>query len=238
MNVHTQSMSNPASEAHSMMQALEQAKSDYLEAREELQSISEQVERNQRSLEAAKMEAEDLNQAWRKAAHDSKLKANTQIRQKLDASVEAKSNVDRLTMLANEGPELFSSTQEQTSEARKRYIQALNMARGPVLKAKAEEMLGVLKGREDIQAFFSEVNGHLRNLYNNHLVEQEHFFRARQGTSISEDERDLEDHAMNLAIRHGLVPMLQELGLDLDAEVPDDLVVIPRLAIEDYSMFG
>jgi len=68
-----------------MMQELDEAKANYLEAREELQSVSDQVQRNQRSLEAAQAEAVQLNQEWRKAAHDSRLKASSQIRQMLDA---------------------------------------------------------------------------------------------------------------------------------------------------------
>ncbi|WP_404369664.1 hypothetical protein [Marinobacter sp.] len=222
----------------SMMQALEEARTDYLEARAELQSVSDQVERNQRSLEAAQEEARELDQQWRQAAHESRLKASNKIRQMLDASIEAKGNADRLAMLVEEGPALLASTRSQTAEARKRYLQTLSRVRGPILKDRANLALGPLKELDALPAFFAEVNGHLRNLYNNYLVEQEPHFNGRPNTSVSEDERDLKAHAMSLTIRLGLVPMLQELGLNLEAEIPEEFEPLGRLSIEDPSMFG
>jgi hypothetical protein len=82
------------------------------------------------------------------------------------------------------------------------------------------------------------VNGYLRSLYNTHLVEQEAFFSFRRNTSVMEDEQDLKKHAMNLTIRLGLVPMLQELGLNLEADIPEDLEPLPPLPIEDRTMHG
>jgi|AntDeeMinimDraft_5_1070356.scaffolds.fasta_scaffold17932_2 chromosome segregation ATPase len=222
----------------SMMQELDEAKANYLEAREELQSVSDQVQRNQRSLEAAQAEAVQLNQEWRKAAHESRLKASSQIRQMLDASIQAKGNADRLAMLVEEGPELLKATKEQTVQARGRYLQILRRVREPVLKAKSESALSPLKEIEALPAFFSEVNGYLRSLYNTHLVEQEAFFSFRRNTSVMEDEQDLKKHAMNLTIRLGLVPMLQELGLNLEADIPEDLELLPPLPIEDRTMHG
>lgn len=242
MTVNTEAM-NPqmagqAPQLNSMLQALDEARTDYLEARAELQSVADQVERNQRSLEAAQAEARELNQQWRQAAHESRLKASSKIRQMLDASIEAKGNADRLAMLVEEGPGLLEATRAQTAEARKRYLQILRRVRGPILKDRATLAFSPLKELDALPAFFAEVNGHLRQLYNNYLVEQEHFFSARRNTSISEDERDLKNHAMNLTIRNGLVPMLQELGLNLEADIPEDLEALPRLTIEDPTMFG
>lgn len=227
-----------APQLNEMMQELDEAKANYLEAREELQSVSDQVQRNQRSLEAAQAEASQLNQEWRKAAHESRLKASPQIRQMLDASIQAKGNADRLAMLVEEGPGLLEVTKEQTVQARARYLQILSRVRGPVLRARSEIALSPLKEIDALPAFFAEVNGHLRLLYNTYQAEYEHLFYARRGSSITESQRDLKRHAMNLTLEHGLVPMLQELGLNLEADIPEDLKPLPLLSIEDRSMQG
>lgn len=226
-----------APRVHCLMQELDQAKAEYLEAREELKSVHDQMQRNQRSLEAARAEANDLNQEWRSAAHQSGLRASSQIRKILDASIEARGNADRLAMLVEEGPSLFKATQEQVANARKRYLQILRQARGPILKARAEAGLSALKEIDGIAAFFAEVNGHLRNLYDNIKADKAPMYQIRQGTSVQDDERDLNARAMELTLVQGLVPMLKELGLDLEAEIPDYLVPIPPMAIEERTQF-
>ncbi len=224
--------------AEEMLNELEAARASYLDARSELQTVADQVARNKQSLDAALTEASELNQQWRNAVHQSGLKSSGKVRKLLDASIEAKGNADRLAMLVEEGPAMLDTTREQTADARKRYLQTLSQLRGPILEAKAESGLSALKQIEGLPACFAELNAHLRNLYDSFLVEYAPYFNIRHGTSAQDDERDLKQHAKDLTIRIGLVPFLQELGLNLDADIPEGLKKLPLLPIEDATTWG
>lgn len=222
----------PTQTIDDMIQELNNAKAHYLEARADLNSVVDQMERNQRSLDAAQAEATQLNQEWRDATHRSGMKASGEVRKLIDASMAARDNAERMAMLVEEGPNLRKEKQEQTATLRKSYLQKIDRFRGPILASKAEAATRALKEAGDFSAAFSDINEHLANLYQSFLKSNALHFNVRTDLSAWESEIALMDHARKLTLTKGLVPLLETLGLDLEADIPEDLRKMRLLSVE------
>lgn len=239
MNTATHTMATehaePAPQVDDMIQELNRVQAAYLEARDDLRSVADQMERNQRSLEAATAEADGLNQEWRDATHRSGMKASGEVRKLIDASIAARDNADRLAMLVEEGPNLKNEKQERVSRLRWEYLTKLSSLRGPILESKAVGATRALKEAGDFSALFADLNEYLAHLYQDFLKRQAFHFNMRRDLSAREAEAELKRHARNLALNHGLVPLLETLGLDLEADIPENLREVRLQSIEKPS---
>lgn len=225
----------PTQTIDDMIQELNNAKAHYLEARADLNSVVDQMERNQRSLDAAQAEATQLNQEWRDATHRAGLKASGEVRKLIDASVAARDNAERMAMMVEEGPSLRKEKQEQAATLRRNYLQAMNRLRGPILASKAEAATSALKEAGDFSNAFADINEHLASLYQGFLESRAIYFNMNTDMSARESEIALKHEARNLTLTRGLVPLLETLGLDLEAEIPEDMRLAHLLSVEKPS---
>lgn len=236
MNAATQATNTerpePTPQVEDMIQELNTAKAQYLDARDDLKSVVDQMERNQRSLIAAQAEATQLNQEWRDATHRSGMKASGEVRKLIDASMAARDNAERMAMLVEEGPNLRKEKQEQTATLRKSYLQKTDKLQGPILASKAEAATRALKEAGDFSAAFSDINEHLANLYEGFLRSRAIYFNMNTDMSARESEIALKHEARNLTLTQGLVPLLETLGLDLEADIPEGLRKTRLLSVE------
>lgn len=111
------------------MSNLEKAKAEYLEKRQALENVINNIDRNRRAMAEAEKEAEALNQEWKRDLHKNGGSYSPSISKKIDKSAAARKRGEELSAMVEQSPGIRDEAELEALETRDKYISCLNQAR-------------------------------------------------------------------------------------------------------------
>jgi hypothetical protein len=214
---------------------LDRAESRYRAAQEHLTATHDQFQRNRKTLELARQEADNLNREWKQALRDANAKPDKAVMEKMEASTKARTVAQELEPILESAPEILEAAEIEALTARKAYLTELEACRDGFHAHNLNEDAEKITETAEFASFIYSLSIYLKHAHGLHLKEARlQVAGYGPGAITSDDIKSIERMALNQT-REKLMSIMQKIGLNLNAEDIDRFKALPETAQESQS---
>jgi len=226
---------------HDIEQAFEKldlVESRYREAQNHLSATHEQFQRNQKTLELAKQEADTLNREWKRLLKEANGKRTKEVEKTLEDSTKARAIAEEMETIYKSAPEILEAAEVEAITARTAYLEELKAAREVALTYHLEEAVEAARSVPEFQKFMFALSQYLKNKQANYSDEAKWGMTGHHagqgGAFIAEDLEKIDRAAKERTASH-LMEVVQSAGLITDVDPHTGLEEIPETEQERRS---
>jgi hypothetical protein len=217
---------------------LDRAESRYRAAQEHLAATHDQFQRNRKTLELARQEAENLNREWKQALRDANLKPDKAVMEKMEASTKARTVAQELEPILESTPEILEAAEIEALTAREAYLRELKAAREAALTRHLAEAIEAAQSVPEFQKFMFAVSQYLKSKQASYAEEAQWGMTGHHagqgGALIAEDLEAINTAAKTRTATH-LIEVMQSAGMLQDVDPHTGLEEIPETEQERQS---
>jgi|AntDeeMinimDraft_5_1070356.scaffolds.fasta_scaffold08525_2 dsDNA-binding SOS-regulon protein len=214
------------------------AESRYRAAQEHLTATQEQFQRNQKTLELARQEADSLNREWKQLLRDANGKTNKEVMQKLEASRNARDIADELEPILESAPEILEAAEVEALTAREAYRNELKAAREAMLSHQLAEAVEAVQSVPEFQRFMFALSLYLKSKKASYADEARWGMTGHHpgegGALVAADLEQIDRAARDRTANH-LMEVIHSAGLIKDVDPHTGLEEIPETEQERQS---